>query len=66
MRKVVFFTTVALLLTVTCWFHFYSWTAIEGPPIPAGGYVALAIGTVYAAVVATALVALIFAIRSRD
>jgi len=55
-----------LLLTVTCWFHFYSWTAIEGPPIPAGGYVALAIGTVYAAVVATALVALIFAIRSRD
>ena len=48
------------LLAITVWFAVYSWRAIEGPPIPTGGYVAMWLGIVFSVVVGCGLMVLVF------
>ena len=60
MRRVVIIVPLIAMLALTAWFAVYSWNAIEGPPIPAGGYVAMWLGIVFSLVVGCGLMALVF------
>jgi len=60
MRKFAIVVPLVALLAVAVWFAIYSWRAIEGPPIPTGGYVAMWLGIVFSVVVGCGLMALVF------
>lgn len=42
------------------WFAARAWIAVEGPPMPATGYVAMALGVVFSLVLGIGLMALLF------
>ncbi len=48
-----------LLIAATV-FAARSWTSVEGPPMPAVGYVAMTIGVVFSLLIGIALMALLF------
>ena len=48
------------LLIAACWFAVRGWTAIEGPPMPEVGYVAMTIGVVFSLLLGVALMTLLF------
>ncbi len=48
------------LLAAATIFAARSWTAVEGPPMPEVGYVAMTIGVVFSLLVGIALMALLF------
>ena len=48
------------ILAAAMWFAARAWTAIQGPPMPAFGYVAMAGGVVVSLVVGCGLMALLF------
>lgn len=48
------------LLVAALVFAVRSWTAVEGPPMPGVGYVAMTLGVVFSLVVGIALMALLF------
>lgn len=60
MRKLAIIVPLVALLAAAVWFALYSWTAIEGPPIPTEGYVAMWLGIVFSLVVGIGLMALVF------
>jgi hypothetical protein len=60
MRKLAILIPLVLLLGLAVWFMIYSWNAIEGPPIPTTGYVAMWLGIVFSLVVGCGLMALVF------
>jgi hypothetical protein len=53
---------VALLgmLAGAAWYASRAWTSLEGPPMPAVGYVAMTLGVVFSLLVGFALMALVF------
>ena len=60
MRKYLIIAPLAALLAASIWFALYSWTAIEGPPMPIEGYVAMSLGIVFSLIVGCGLMALVF------
>jgi membrane protein YdbS with pleckstrin-like domain len=60
MRKLLILIPLVLLLIGAVWFMIYSWNAIEGPPLPTTGYVAMWLGIVFSLVVGCSLMALVF------
>jgi hypothetical protein len=60
MRKLAIIVPLVGLLAASIWFAVYSWSAVEGPPIPTEGYVAMALGIVFSLVVGIGLMALVF------
>ena len=60
MRRLFIIVPLVALLAFALWFAVYSWNAIEGPPIPATGYVALSLGIVFSLLVGCGLMALLF------
>lgn len=48
------------LLVASIWFAVSGWSAIEGPAIPAAGYVAMAAGIILTFLVGVGLMALVF------
>ncbi len=60
MRKFGVIIPLVSLLIVAIWFAVYAWSAIEGPPIPAEGYVPMVLGVVFSLVVGIGLMALVF------
>ena len=60
MRRLLIIVPLAALLTCSLWFAVYSWNAIEGPPIPTGGYFAMWLGIVFSLLVECGLMALLF------
>jgi len=48
------------LLAASIWFAVYTWTSVEGPPMPTTGYVAMTLGVVFSIGVGTGLMGLIF------
>src|SRR5215469_4403677 len=48
------------LLVAATLFAIRSWTSIEGPPLPAVGYLAMTIGVVFSLLVGIALMTLLF------
>lgn len=53
---------VALLciLAASVWFASRAWTSVDGPPMPAQGYVAMIIGVVFSVALGCGLMALVF------
>ena len=47
MRKLLIIVPLLGLLVASVWFAIYSWTAIEGPPMPLEGHVAMWLGIVF-------------------
>jgi hypothetical protein len=60
MRKLLILVPLVALLAGSVWFAIYSWTAIEGPPVPAEGQLAMGLGIVFSLVVGCGLMALVF------
>lgn len=60
MRRFLIIVPLVALLAFALWFAVYSWNAIEGPPIPTGGYVAMWLGIVFSLAVGCGLMALLF------
>jgi hypothetical protein len=60
MRKLLIIVPLFALLAATLWFAVYSWNSLEGPPIPAYGYWAMAGGVIVSLIVGCGLMALIF------
>ena len=48
------------LLGAASWFAIDTWMSVEGPPMPAAGYVAMTLGVVFSIVIGCGLMALIF------
>ena len=48
------------ILLASIWFAARAWTAVEGPPMPATGYIAMALGVVLSLAVGIALMTLLF------
>jgi formate hydrogenlyase subunit 3/multisubunit Na+/H+ antiporter MnhD subunit len=47
-------------LAASVWFAYYVWASDAGPPLPASGYVAMALGVLFSLVVGIGLMALVF------
>jgi hypothetical protein len=60
MRKFAIIAPLLALLAASVWFALYTWTAIEGPPMPVEGHVAMWLGIVFSLVVGCGLMALVF------
>ena len=48
------------ILFAALWFAARAWTAVQGPPMPAVGYLAMTLGVIFSLVVGFALMALLF------
>ena len=60
MRRLLVIVPLLALLAVAFWFAVYSWNAIDGPPIPTTGYVAMSLGIAFSLLVGCGLMALLF------
>ena len=60
MRKFLVIIPLVALLGASVWFALYAWTAIEGPPMPVEGHVAMWLGIVFSLVIGCGLMALVF------
>ena len=48
------------ILAAAAWFAASAWLSVSGPPMPATGYVAMALGIVFSLIVGCGLMALLF------
>jgi len=48
------------ILAAAGWYAVSAWTSVSGPPMPAAGYVAMALGVVFSLVLGCGLMALLF------
>jgi hypothetical protein len=48
------------ILAAAGWFAASAWVSVEGPPMPAIGYLAMALGVVFSLIVGCGLMALLF------
>jgi len=48
------------LLVAALWFAAQAWISVSGPPMPAAGYIAMALGVVFSVVLGGGLMALLF------
>ena len=60
MRRFLIIVPLVVLLAFAVWFAMYAWNAIDGPPIPTGGYIAMGLGIVFSLLVGCGLMALLF------
>jgi len=60
MRKVAVVLPLLALLAASAWFAYYVWTTDNGPPMPAMGYVVMALGILFSLIIGIGLMALIF------
>jgi hypothetical protein len=60
MRKYFIIVPLVGLLAASIYFAVFSWSAIQGPPMPAEGHVAMWLGIVFSLVVGCGLMALVF------
>ena len=60
MRRLYIIVPLVALLIAAVGSAIYAWGAIEGPPIPTVGYVAMGLGIVFSLIVGCGLMALVF------
>ena len=60
MRKYSVIIPLVAMLAAAVWFAVYSWSAIEGPPMPVEGQIAMWLGIVFSLAVGCGLMALVF------
>ena len=53
-------TALLVLLVASLWYAYGLWTAFETPDMPAGMYVAMALGVLFSVVIGSGLMALVF------
>jgi len=54
---------VAVLIAILAaagWFAAHAWISVQGPPMPANGYIAMTLGIVFSLVIGCGLMALVF------
>jgi hypothetical protein len=57
---VVLIAVLFAMLAATAWYAARTWIAVSGPPVPATGYIAMALGVVFSLVVGVGLMSLLF------
>jgi hypothetical protein len=60
MQKMAIILPLLAFLGASIWFAFHVWATDAGSPMPASGYVAMAIGILFSLVVGIGLMALVF------
>jgi hypothetical protein len=60
MRKFALAAPLLALLVVAMWYAAQSWTALEGPDMPTGLYVAMILGILFSILIGSGLMALVF------
>jgi len=60
MRKLAVIVPLLALLAYAVWYAARSWTALEGPDMPVGLYVAMGLGIFFSILVGCGLMALVF------
>jgi len=60
MRTFALVGSLLALLVLAVWFAVYTWTSIEGPPMPAIGWLAMIGGVIASLLVGCGLMALVF------
>ena len=60
MQKAAVILPLLAFLAASVWFAYYVWATDAGPPLPASGYVAMALGVLFSLVVGIGLMALVF------
>ena len=60
MQKTAVILPLVAFLAASVWFAYYVWASDTGPPMPASGYVAMALGVLFSLVVGVGLMALVF------
>jgi hypothetical protein len=60
MQKAAIILPLLAFLAASVWFAYYVWASDSGPPMPASGYAAMALGVVFSLVVGIGLMALVF------
>ena len=60
MQKMAIILPLLAFLGAALWFAYYVFATDVGPPIPASGYVAMALGILFSLVVGIGLMALVF------
>ena len=60
MQKAAVILPLVAFLAASVWFAYYVWASDAGPPMPASGYVAMALGVLFSLVVGVGLMALVF------
>lgn len=60
MGKIILMASLLALLAAAIWFAARGWMSIESAPMPAEGYIALALGVIFSLVVGCGLMMLVF------
>jgi len=58
--SIVLLVAMMAILAASIWFAVHGWMSVEGPDIPAEGYVAMAAGIFFTLVVGVGLMSLVF------
>jgi hypothetical protein len=58
--KIALIGPLLAILAAAGWYAAAAWIKVTGPPMPAGGYVAMALGVIFSLVVGCGLMALLF------
>jgi hypothetical protein len=60
MRKLALIVPLLVMMAFAIWYASLSWTALEGPDMPAGLYVAMGLGIFFSILIGCGLMALVF------
>jgi hypothetical protein len=60
MQKAAIILPLLAFLAASVWFAYYVWASDAGPPMPASGYAAMALGVLFSLVLGIGLMALVF------
>jgi formate hydrogenlyase subunit 3/multisubunit Na+/H+ antiporter MnhD subunit len=60
MQRAAVILSLLAFLAASVWFAYNVWASDTGPPMPASGYVAMALGVLFSLVVGIGLMALVF------
>jgi cation transporter-like permease len=58
--KIALIGPLLAILAAAAWYAASAWTSVNGPPMPATGYIAMALGVVFSLLVGCGLMALLF------
>ena len=60
MRKLALMVPLIVILAASVWWAASLWMSVEGPPMPAAGYMAMWLGIAFSLVIGCGLMALMF------
>jgi hypothetical protein len=60
MRTLAVIVPLFLILAASVWWAVGLWTSVEGPPMPAGGYIAMWLGIAFSLIIGCGLMVLMF------